>query len=66
MAAKIVTRVTDGMHLVQAVEKTFVELKASHGTAGAVAISSVGTIHQFSSEPVMAFASYDGKTLDLF
>ena len=36
-SAKIVTRVTDGMNLKQAFDKTFAELKTIDGFAGAIA-----------------------------
>ena len=38
MAAKIVTRVTDGMNLENAVQKTFDEIKPFEGFAGAICI----------------------------
>lgn len=43
-AAKIVARVTDGMTLEMAFEKTFNEMKHYKGLAGAVAIDSKGNI----------------------
>lgn len=66
IAAKIVTRVTDGMTLQQACEKTFSELKPFDGFAGAIAIDKKGTIFHIDSHPKMVFASYDGETLNVF
>lgn len=65
-AAKIVTRVTDGFSLQQAFDKTFTELKANDGFAGAIAIDSKGNIYHQDSYPSMVFASFDGTVLDVF
>jgi len=59
-AAKIVTRVTDGMSIKAAFEKTFDELKQIDGFAGAIGIDSDGNIFHQDSYPTMVFASYDG------
>lgn len=66
VAAKIVTRVTDGFSLKQAFEKTFKELKLFDGFAGAIAIDKDGTICHQDSHPSMVFASYDGTTEEVF
>ncbi len=66
MAAKIVTRVTDGMTLVKAVEKTFQEIKPFDGFAGAICIDKDGNIVHRDSFPSMVFASYDGKESEVF
>jgi L-asparaginase len=66
IAAKIVTRVTDGMSLQQACEKTFAELKPYDGFAGAIAIDKNGTMYHLDSHPTMVFASYDGESLKVF
>lgn len=66
LAAKIVTRVTDGMNLEEAFEKSFTELKQINGFAGAIAIDRKGNLHHKESTPTMVYASYDGQTLDLF
>lgn len=66
IAAKIVTRVTDGMSLQQACEKTFAELKPYDGFAGAIAIDNNGNVFHIDSHPTMVFASYDGETLEVF
>lgn len=66
VAAKIVTRVTDGMKIEQAFEKTFNELKPFDGFAGAIAIDNLGNIHHLDSHPSMVFASFDGITEEVF
>lgn len=66
LASKIVTRVTDGMALSEAFEKTFAELKKFDGFAGAIAIDKRGNIYHTDSHPDMVYASYDGKILDVF
>ena len=65
-AAKIVTRVTDGMSLKDAVQKTFVELKKIDGFAGAIAIDKEGNIAHQDSHPTMVFASFDGTDFEVF
>ena len=65
-ATKIVTRVTDGMNLKQAFDKTFEELKMIDGFAGAIAIDKNGKIHHQDSHPTMVFASFDGKDFEVF
>jgi L-asparaginase len=66
LAAKIVTRVTDGFTLQQACEKSFAELKPFDGFAGAIAINKEGNIFHIDSHPSMVFASYDGTSLHVF
>lgn len=66
VAAKIVTRVTDGMTLQQACEKTFNELKPFDGFAGAITIDKNGNVFHIDSHPKMVFASYDGETVKVF
>ncbi|MXN91909.1 asparaginase [Flavobacterium sp. Sd200] len=65
-AAKIVTRVTDGMPIANAFAKTFEELKPYDGFAGAIAIDSNGTIFHQDSHPSMVFASFDGENVEVF
>jgi L-asparaginase len=65
-AAKIVTRVTDGMPIKDAFEKTFNELKPYEGFCGAIAIDHQGNIYHKDSHVCMVFASYDGETYELF
>lgn len=66
VAAKIVTRVTDGFTLEKAFEKTFAELKPYDGFAGAIAIDKKGNIFHQDSHPCMVYASYDGETEEVF
>jgi L-asparaginase len=66
VATKIVTRVTDGMLIDEAFEKTFDELKSIDGFAGAIAIDKFGNTYHQNSHPTMVFASYDGVTLEVF
>ncbi|MGL2966976.1 isoaspartyl peptidase/L-asparaginase [Flavobacterium sp. XGLA_31] len=66
VAAKIVTRVTDGFTLAQAFEKTFNELKPFDGFAGAIAIDKYGHIFHQDSHPSMVFASFDGEKEEVF
>lgn len=66
VAAKIVTRVTDGFSIQEAFAKTFEELKPFDGFAGAIGIDSKGTIYHQDSHPKMVFASFDGENLTVF
>ena len=66
VAAKIVTRVTDGLTLEKAFEKTFNELKPFDGFAGAIAIDNKGNIYHQDSHPSMVFASFDGEKEEVF
>ncbi|WP_293894008.1 isoaspartyl peptidase/L-asparaginase [Flavobacterium sp.] len=66
VAAKIVTRVTDGFSLEQAFEKTFAELLPFDGFAGAIAIDSKGNVFHQDSHPSMVYASFDGENEEVF
>lgn len=66
LAAKIVTRVTDGFEIEQAFQKSFEELKPFDGFAGAIGIDKSGNVFHLDSHPTMVFASYDGKDFDVF
>lgn len=66
VAAKIVTRVTDGFSLQDAFTKTFEELKPFDGFAGAIAIDNKGNIYHQDSHPSMVFASFDGVKEEVF
>ncbi len=66
VAAKIVTRVTDGFTLDKAFEKTFAELKPYDGFAGAIAIDKNGNMFHQDSHPSMVFASFDGENEEIF
>jgi L-asparaginase len=65
-AAKIVTRVTDGMPIADAFAKTFAELKPYDGFAGAIAIDASGNFFHLDSHPSMVFASFDGENVEVF
>lgn len=65
-ATKIVTRVTDGMSIEKAFDKTFEELKSIDGFAGAIAIDKNGNIFHQDSYPTIVFASFDGNILETF
>lgn len=65
-AAKIAVRVSDGMQINEAFEKTFNELKEIGGFAGAIAIDRDGNIFQQDSHPTMVFASFDGEEFEIF
>lgn len=66
VAARIVTRVTDGFSLCDAFDKTFDELKPFDGFAGAIAIDANGNICHKHSHPKMVFASFDGENVEVF
>ena len=59
LAAKIVTRVTDGFLLKDACDKSFNELKAFDGFAGVIGITSAGEIYHCDSHPYMVWAAFD-------
>ncbi|ANF52362.1 asparaginase [Chryseobacterium glaciei] len=65
-STKIVIRVTDGMSLENAFNKTFEELKTIDGFAGAIAIDKQGNIYHQDSYPTMVFASFDGENFEVF
>lgn len=66
VAAKIVTRVTDGFEIEKAFSKTFDELKPFDGFAGAIAIDKSGNVYHLDSHPSMVFASFDGENFEVF
>ena len=66
VAAKIVTRVTDGFTIDKAFEKTFTELLPFDGFAGAIAIDKDGNMFHQDSHPSMVFASFDGEKEEVF
>jgi L-asparaginase len=61
LAMKIITRVTDGMSLQQATDRSFEELKQIDGFAGVIAISSNGDMYHTDSHPYMVWAAFDGR-----
>lgn len=65
LAAKIVTRVTDGLSLKDACDRSMNELKPYDGFAGVIGISADGEVYHTDSHPFMVWASYAG-TLEVF
>ncbi|MCY1531772.1 Isoaspartyl peptidase/L-asparaginase [compost metagenome] len=61
LAAKIVTRVSDGFSLQAACDKSFAELKTIDGFAGVIGLSAKGEIYHCDSHPYMVWASFDGN-----
>jgi len=61
LAAKIVTRVTDGFTLQAACDKSFAELQSFDGFAGVIGIAANGEIYHCDSHPYMVWASFDGS-----
>jgi L-asparaginase len=59
LASNIVTRVTDGLSIALATEKTFQELKPIDGYAGIIGISAVGEIYHADTHPYMVWSLYD-------
>jgi L-asparaginase len=59
LAAKIVTRVTDGFSLKDACDKSFTELKAFDGFAGVIGIAADGQLYHCDSHPYMVWAAFD-------
>lgn len=60
LAAKIVTRVSDGMPLSNACKKSFDELNHCNGFAGVIGISHAGEVFHMESHPYMVWALNDG------
>jgi L-asparaginase len=61
LASNIVTRVTDGLSLAAATEKTLGELKPFDGFAGVIGISATGEIYHADTHPYMVWALCDGE-----
>jgi len=59
LAARIVTRVTDGFTLKDACDKSFTELREIDGFAGVIGITAEGQIYHTDSHPYMVWASFD-------
>lgn len=65
VAAKIVTRVTDGFKLSDACEKTLSELNAYNGFAGVIGIKANGEIYHADTHSYMVWACYE-EGLEVF
>ncbi|MEM1367434.1 MAG: isoaspartyl peptidase/L-asparaginase [Cyanobacteria bacterium P01_H01_bin.15] len=63
LAARIVVRVTDGMSLAQAVEKSFAEAKTRNRDFGAIAISQTGHIAWGKTCDVLLSAYHNGQAI---
>jgi L-asparaginase len=61
VASNIVTRVTDGMPLQIATEKTMNELKPFDGFAGIIGISANGEMYHADTHPYMVWASFENE-----
>ncbi|UEG53661.1 isoaspartyl peptidase/L-asparaginase [Mucilaginibacter daejeonensis] len=59
IAAKIVTRVTDGMKLQLAVEKTLTEVQPFDGFVGIIGLTANGEVYHADTHPYMVWACYD-------
>ncbi len=59
LASSIVTRVTDGMPLSFAAEKTLNELKPFDGFAGIIGIAASGEVYHADTHPYMVWALFD-------
>jgi L-asparaginase len=59
VASKIVTRVTDGLPISVAAEKTLDEMKPYDGFAGIIGISADGHIYHADTHPYMVWALHD-------
>jgi len=66
VAAKIVTRVSDGQSLEEAINRTFNELKPYDGFAGAIVLTAKGEMAWRDSHPSMVWAQTDGKRTKVF
>jgi L-asparaginase len=61
LASNIVTRVTDGLPMSLATEKTLDELKPINGFAGIIGISAKGEIYHADTHPYMVWSLYDDE-----
>jgi L-asparaginase len=66
LASSIVTRVSDGMSLNVAFEKSFASLKEFDGFAGAIAIDAAGNYYHADSFPYMVWATADASGSNCF
>lgn len=66
LAAKIVTRVTDGLSIKDSFAKSFQELKEFDGFAGAIGLDAFGNMYYLESHPKIVYASFDGVNLCVF
>lgn len=60
LAARIVTRVTDGVPLCDACSMSVAEMKERNGHAGVIGLDRHGAVYQASTDPYLAYAIHDG------
>jgi L-asparaginase len=63
LAAKIVIRVTDGMSLPEAMQKSMAESRSRHRDLGAIAIAADGTICWGKTSEIILAAYHDGQAI---
>ncbi len=63
LAARIVTRVSDGFSLKAACDKSFAELSEHQGFAGVIGIAADGTVYHTDSHPYMVWAKAEGEVV---
>ena len=63
LAAKVVIRVTDGMSLLDAMNKSMTESKSRHRDLGAISLAADGTISWGKTSEVLLAAYHDGKQI---
>ncbi len=63
LAARIVTRVTDGMPLCDACSLSIAELKERNGEAAVIGIDRHGAVYQAATEPYLSYAIHDGTVV---
>jgi len=65
VAVRIVVRVTDGMSLTAAMQKTFAEARARQRDFGAIALSARGELAWETTTDVILVAAHDGEKITL-
>jgi len=65
VAARIVVRVTDGMNLKAAMQKTFAEARSRQRDFGAIALSASGELAWETTTDVILVAAHDGEKITL-
>jgi len=66
VAPKIVTRVSDGLSLLAATEKTLDELKPFDGMAGVIGLTASGDIYHADTHPYIVWALHDEYQTEVF
>lgn len=60
LAARVVTRVSDGMNLQEAADRSIMEMRAHKGDAGFIALDKHGHMLQAATDPYLSYAMHDG------